>query len=117
VGNINVTCLLGKISSPSNGVEVDVSKAAPNSTRWIFDVAQDTSTQQALDFQLLDNRSGKPKKSGFVSLDFTPRNAEATQARLHAPHINNSSFTIQADNIEKTILYRVTINAIHSLER
>ena len=113
---INITCLLGKISSPSDGVEVDVSRAAPNSTRWIFDVVHDTSAQQAFDVQLLDNRTKKAKNPAFVSLDFTARDAETTKACLHAPDLN-SSITIRTIDIEKTIKYRVTVNAIHSLER
>jgi hypothetical protein len=117
VGNINVTCLLGKISSPSDGVEVDASKAAQNSTRWIFDVTQDTSAQQAFDFSLLDNRKKETKHSDLVSIDFTARDAEAAKACLHAPGLEGPALTVQAVDTGKTIRYRVTVNAIHSLER
>lgn len=98
-------------------MEVDVSKTAPNSTRWILDVEHDTSAQQAFDFQLLDNRSKKAKHSALISLDFTPRDAEAAKAHLHAPNLDAPTLTVQADNSGKIIRYRVTANAIHSSVR
>jgi len=111
---VSIACLLGRVASPD--AEVNGSPA-PNSTKWIFDVEQDTTAAQTLHFQILDARTGKPKDSPLLSFAITPLNESASGASLHISQPTGPDLAVKAKKVDSPIKYRIAIDAVHSLSR
>jgi hypothetical protein len=110
---VEIICLLGKVRGLTAEVDVDVSEAENNSSKWIFDVEQDTSLVQRFDLQLLDN-AGHVKQRAWFSPTITSICREAAGARIHIPEPDAPTITLSCDDVKTTIKYRVTIDAVHS---
>lgn len=110
---IQIACLLGRVASPDAEVN---GNPTPNSTKWIFDVEQDTTAVQTLHFQILDARTGRPKDAALLSFALTALDEKASEARLRVPHPSGPDLTIEANKVGR-IRYRVSVDAVHSLSR
>lgn len=113
---VEIICLLGKVRGTAPDVDVDVSEAESNTSKWIFDVEQDTSQVQRFDLQLID-KNGHVRESAWFSPTLTPMDAAAAGAKLHIPEPNAPTITIACDDVKAIIKYRVTIDAVHSASR
>jgi hypothetical protein len=114
---IFIRCHLGIILCSTEGVTVDGSKTAPNATRWIFDVEQPCKTA-TFELALLDHRTKKPKPFGLPAPHITPLNELAAEARIfcHSEKLRITSMPLDEEGTG-TLLYRVTVDAPHSLMR
>ncbi len=100
-----LTCILGKVSSPTAGVVVDVAKIHGNSSKWIFDIEHKLSEADLdkegpvepvlLRVQLLDFRSSKPKPKGLLSPHASPLNIFAAQTCIFFPEPDDLVIVIQ----------------------
>jgi hypothetical protein len=111
---ISIRCILGKIVSLD--ANVDVSKAGSNSSKWIFDVEQDTTLSPEFHFELLDSKTHTIKTTEFLSPGVMPLNTLAAQAHIYMPEPKLPTLCIAADNVG-VIRYRVTLDTVHSLGR
>jgi hypothetical protein len=112
---VRIVCLLGRVASPDEYVEiVNDDSLTPNSSRWMFDVEHDTNAEENFDLQLLSWRSGRPKEEGLVSITITPLCRDAARACVRVPEPDAPKLTFEADKVGK-IYYRVTLNFVHSL--
>lgn len=112
---VRIECLLGRVESPDEYVEIaNAENLTPNSSRWMFDVEHDTDVEDAFDLRLLEWRSGRPKEYGLVSISVTPMCRGAASANIRVPEPDAPKLTFEADKVGK-ILYRVTLNFVHSL--
>lgn len=116
MADINIVCLLGRISSPDADVSVDTLGTQRNSTRWIFDVSHDTATT-SFRLQLRDSLTGEVKDYVISSVTFTPFNVEAAGAKMRVPIIESPTLTIELDPQLAPARYRVTVDTVHTLER
>jgi len=138
-----ITCILGKVASPSEGVVVDSTRAHGNSSKWIFDVEHNlfvqtedsdqpillTKTEPDLilldlsfNVQLLDYRSSKPKPPGLLSPHVSPLDAFAAGSRIFFPEPDKLLIKVLFDTEKtkskpKSFRYRVTVDALHSMYR
>jgi hypothetical protein len=136
-----ITCILGKVSSPSEGVVVDASKVHGNSSKWIFDVEHTLSpTEQEGEspperllfrVQLLDFRSGKPKPKGLLSPHTSPLDFVAAQTCIFFPEPDDLWIAVQVLGVllvdapgepvaappAPSFRYRVTVDSLHSMHR
>lgn len=112
-----IECLLGRVGSPDEEVEVNTSKAGPNSSRWIINVRHDAKDVQAFTINLLDHRARTKKKNGCISHSITPLDAGAAAARLRIPQPDLPDIRIELDRGDGVVNYRIAIDAVHSLMR
>lgn len=114
---VEVICLLGKVRSPDEGVDVDVSEASGNSSKWIFDVTHDAGAAKSFKLQLLDNH-GHVRDKGWFAPSFTPLNEAAAAAGLHVPEPNAPTVEFRCrEDVTGELEYRVVIDAVHSSAR
>lgn len=111
---INIRCILGSLISQD--ANVDVSAAGSNSSKWIFDVEQDTSLAPEFRFRLVDHQTRKIKTTEFLSPSFMPLNAQAARAFIYMLGADLPILHLVADNVG-VIRYRVTLDTVHSLGR
>lgn len=111
---VKIECLLGRVESPDEYVEIVADNLTQNSSRWVFDVEHDTDIESAFDLLLLEWRSRRPKEVGLVSVTITPVCRDAARANIRVPEPDAPKLTFEADKIGK-IQYRVTLNFVHSL--
>jgi hypothetical protein len=111
---VRILCLLGKVESPDEYVEIESRDTTQNSSRWMFDVEHDTDAEPNFDLQLLEWRSGQPKDDGMVSITITPMCRNAALALVRVPEPDAPKLTFEADKVG-TVTYRVTMNFVHSL--
>ena len=111
---INIRCILGRIISQD--ADVDSGAAGSNSSKWIFDVEQDTSMSPEFRFQLVDHQTRKIKTTEFLSPSFMPLNAQAARAFIYMLGADLPVLHVVADNVGM-IKYRVTLDTVHSLGR
>lgn len=114
---VNLKCRLGKVGSPDEHVAVDTSRAGSNSNRWIIDVELDARIAQGFNLQLLDNRTGAPKQSGYVSHSLAPLNDLAAAARLHFAQPDLPVLHVKVNSVKGVVKYRIAIDVAHSLMR
>lgn len=114
MSNVVIKCLLGKISSTE--ADVDTAQAGINSTRWVFDVEQDTAVTRELHVGLLDARTNRPKTSGCIAPSVMPLNALAAQAHIYMPVTDLPTLLLSVDNVG-FIRYRITLDMMHTFGR
>jgi len=104
---VHVTCRLGKVSSP-NGVTIDASKTAGNSTRWVFDVEHDTHRESTFELDLLSFRTGKKKDDILLSPTCAPIDIAGAKAHVRFPEPDR--LRIEADDVG-IARYRITVDS------
>ena len=111
-----ITQLLGRVSSDSPHVYC-AGDPYGNSTRWVFDVEQDTAHASVFDFQLRTWHN-KGVFAPVVSFSLTPLSASCWEAK---PYIEQPRLPRVTINIGKVfsgkILYRVALDLVHSTSR
>jgi hypothetical protein len=71
----------------------------------------------SFDIQLLDFRHKKPRPNAMLSPHVTPLNAEACLSLIYFPDPDLLKICVVAKNTVASPLYRVTVDALHSLNR
>ena len=115
---VNILCLLGKVSSPDKGVEVDTAEARPNASKWVFDVEWDTGAEPSFSIELRDKNTGKVRTGFVLGPSIVPLDAAAAGAGIYLrEHHGLHPVVITASNGVGIVNCRFTLDLIHSLER
>ncbi len=107
---------------------IDEEEVQGNSTRWIFDVEHkevpntgaavhpilDRPVVVTYDIRLLDFRHKKPRPNAMLSPHVTPLNEAACASRIFFPDPDLLRICV---HLRGGPLYRVTVDALHSLNR
>ncbi len=115
---VNILCLLGKVSSPDEGVEVEKEEARPNASKWVFDAEWDTSEKSTFSIELRDKNTGKVRTGLVLAPSIAPLDAPAVEAGIYLPEVFGLDPVVIAASHEVGIINcRFTLDLIHSLER
>lgn len=110
-----ITQNLGRVFSNNPDVNV-VGAPLGNSTKWVFDVEQDTQKTSSFGFQLRGWRNQEILAS-IVSIGLTPLSSSFWDAKPYVswPWVPNLSITTQ--KTQEPVRYRVVIDLVHSTSR
>jgi hypothetical protein len=115
-----ITQLLGRVSSDDLPV---LCQGDPygNSTRWVFDVEQDTARARSFSFQLRSWHN-KGVFAPIVSFSLTPLSVECWDAKpfIEQPKLPTIRISTQQSGFTEafgTIKYRVALDIVHSTTR
>jgi len=120
-----VTCILGHIQlvGGTPDVTLDVSSAKGNSTRWVFDVEQDSDAP--LDVRLVGFHRPMPLRAGtLLGPNHSALNETAARSAIYFPNPTPEMLRVCAvrhapldPSAASPMCYRVTVDTFHTSTR
>ena len=113
-----ITCRLGRVSSPTEGVKIKgLDSSMGNSNRWILDIEAPGDSE--VELVLLDYRSRKPKPQGLLAPHAVPMNPTGALASVFFPEPDKLVLCVLRgdDKQQEPARFRLTVDALHSLMR